>query len=308
MRNEDTLKLDNVKSENRNTTSSVCFGATDVGKIRENNEDNYVILEKKGNWILAVFDGMGGLQRGEIASSIIKNTVLEIAEGEDKWENCEFIQRIFDEANRRIYEYSVSLDLKGKIGTTGTIAIISNDTLYYANVGDSRLYLLKDDKLIKLSEDHTLLAMQLKEGIITESEAKKSNLKSVLTKAIGVKEAVEPQFYNPIKLEGNEIILLCSDGLYNMVDEKTIQRIISRRDLTVKERVSKLISVANKNGGEDNITVILFDVSNLYRKPSVGKRHRIIFLIIILLLLAGIALMCFVERNVIYEFLRQVIK
>jgi protein phosphatase len=308
MRNEDTLKLDNVKSENRSTNSSVCFGATDVGKIRENNEDNYVILEKKGKWILAVFDGMGGLQRGEIASSIIKNTLLEIAEGEDKWENYEFIQRIFDEANIRIYEYSVSLDLKGKIGTTGTIAIISNDTLYYANVGDSRIYLLKDDKLIKLSEDHTLLAMQLKEGIITESEAKKSNLSSVLTKAIGVKETVEPQFYDPIKLEGNEIILLCSDGLYNMVDERTIQRIISRRNLTVKERVSELISIANKNGGKDNITVILFDVSNLYRKASLGKRHRIIFIIIILLLLAGISLMCFFKRNVIFEFLRQVIK
>ncbi len=279
MRKDATLKL-----ETKNREMGFAFGLTDRGLVREENEDSFAIEERDGDYLLGVFDGMGGMRKGDVASAIIKEKFLEIAEKEKEW-NEETIKRIIHEANRDIYSYSKERGFEGQMGTTAVIGLIKNgEKLYYLNIGDSRLYLLRDGKLKKLTNDHTLVELQRKKGVISEKEAKESNLKNVLTKAVGIRREVEPELYKPLELREDDIILLCSDGLYNMVHEKNIRRVLLNRKLTVKERAERLISMAKRNGGEDNITVVIYDRKGLSRKKS-GIKTFILLLIMAILTL-----------------------
>ncbi len=280
MRKDATLKL-----ETKNREMGFAFGLTDRGLVREENEDSFAIEERDGDYLLGVFDGMGGMRKGDVASAIIKEKFLEIAEKEKEW-NEETIKRIIHEANRDIYSYSKERGFEGEMGTTAVIGLIKNgEKLYYLNIGDSRLYLLRDGKLKKLTNDHTLVELQRKKGIISEKEAKESNLKNVLTKAVGIRREVEPELYKPLELREDDIILLCSDGLYNMVHEKNIRRVLLNRKLTVKERAERLISMAKRNGGEDNITVVIYDRKGLSRKKSGIKTFILLLLMAILTLI-----------------------
>ncbi len=280
MRKDATLKL-----ETKNREMGFAFGLTDRGLVREENEDSFAIEERDGDYLLGVFDGMGGMRKGDVASAIIKEKFLEIAEKEKEW-NEETIKRIIHEANRDIYSYSKERGFEGQMGTTAVIGLIKNgEKLYYLNIGDSRLYLLRDGKLKKLTNDHTLVELQRKKGIISEKEAKESNLKNVLTKAVGIRREVEPELYKPLELREDDIILLCSDGLYNMVHEKNIRRVLLNRKLTVKERAERLIRMAKRNGGEDNITVVIYDRKGLSRKKTGIKTFILLLLMTILTLI-----------------------
>ncbi len=280
MRKDATLKL-----ETKNREMGFAFGLTDRGLVREENEDSFAIEERDGDYLLGVFDGMGGMRKGDVASAIIKEKFLETAEKEKEW-NEETIKRIIHEANRDIYSYSKERGFEGQMGTTAVIGLIKNgEKLYYLNIGDSRLYLLRDGKLKKLTNDHTLVELQRKKGIISEKEAKESNLKNVLTKAVGIRREVEPELYKSLELREDDIILLCSDGLYNMVHEKNIRRVLLNRKLTVKERAERLISMAKRNGGEDNITVVIYDRKGLSRKKSGIKIFILLLLMAILTLI-----------------------
>ena len=160
-------------------------------------------------------------------------------------------------------------------------------------MGDSRVYLLKDGKLLQITHDHTLVAYQLENGLISEKEARESTQKNVLTRALGVKADVEVETYPEVALNEKDKVLLCSDGLYNMVSEKTIESVLKSK-LTTEEKARALIDRANRNGGEDNITVIIAESAPLRKEQNNlqggGKKQRRKFAYIIVLLVLAVAL------------------
>ena len=233
------------------------FSITDVGMVRQVNQD-YVFTTGKPLGILqnlfVVADGMGGHQAGDYASKCtVEVMIKEIAksEGED-------IERVLvkaiKSANREIIkEASSDEHLKG-MGTTVVAATVKEQMLYFANVGDSRLYLI-NDKIRQLSKDHSLVEEMVRLGGIKAEEARNHPDKNIITRAIGVKEDVEPDIYE-YRLKKGDMILMCTDGLSNMVEDEDMFNIVKgSRD--VVEAVQMLIEKANSNGGRDNIGVIV---------------------------------------------------
>ena len=233
------------------------FSITDVGMVRQVNQD-YVFTTGKPLGILqnlfVVADGMGGHQAGDYASKCtVEVMIKEIAksEGED-------IERVLVKAikaaNREIIkEASGDEHLKG-MGTTVVAATVKEQMLYFANVGDSRLYLI-NDKIRQLSKDHSLVEEMVRLGGIKAEEARNHPDKNIITRAIGVKEDVEPDIYE-YRLKKGDMILMCTDGLSNMVEDEDMFNIVKgSRD--VVEAVQMLIEKANSNGGRDNIGVIV---------------------------------------------------
>ena len=299
MRQAKTLKL--VKKEDAGEVEGLsCSALTDVGRKRANNEDNFVVLKKGGAVFLAVFDGMGGMEKGEVASSIAAQTANEMFESEADFPHPEaFIVSVLKKANEKIFQYAEAHNLSGKMGTTAAAAFIKNGfikngVLSAGNVGDSRVYLLKDGKLLQITHDHTLVAYQLENGLISEKEARESTQKNVLTRALGVKADVEVETYPEVALNEKDKVLLCSDGLYNMVSEKTIESVL-KSNLSTEEKARALIDRANRNGGEDNITVIIAESAPLRKEQDNlqggGKKQRRKFAYIIVLLVLAVALL-----------------
>lgn len=233
------------------------FSMTDIGRKREVNQD-YVFAtdETIGNLpnLLVVADGMGGHRAGDFAS---KFTVEVLAE---EVQNCKethpeaILGNAIQAANERLLEEAEKDNRLEGMGTTLVAATILDHVLYFANVGDSRLYLINKE-IRQLSKDHSMVEEMVRLGGLTEEEAKHHPDKNIITRAIGVKQKVEPDFFE-YRLKGGDIILMCSDGLTNMVDDDEIFQIVkSARDIV--EAVERLIQRANENGGSDNIGVVL---------------------------------------------------
>ena len=233
------------------------FSITDVGMVRQVNQD-YVFTTGKPLGILqnlfVVADGMGGHQAGDYASKCtVEVMIKEIAksEGED-------IERVLVKAikaaNREIIkEASGDEHLKG-MGTTVVAATVKEQMLYFANVGDSRLYLINQG-IQQLSKDHSLVEEMVRLGGIKPEEAKHHPDKNIITRAMGVKEEVEADIYE-YRLKKGDMILMCTDGLSNMVEDEDMFDIVKgARDIV--EAVQMLIEKANSNGGRDNIGVVL---------------------------------------------------
>ncbi len=298
MKQAKTLKL--AKKEDAGEIGGLsCSALTDIGRKRTNNEDNFVVLKKGGTVFLAVFDGMGGMEKGEVASSIAAQTANEVFESEaDFSDPKDFIISVLKKANEKIFKYAEAHNLSGKMGTTAAAAFIKNGVLFAGNVGDSRIYLLKDGTLLQITHDHTLVAYQLENGLISEKEARESTQKNVLTRALGVKADVEVETYPEITLGENDKVLLCSDGLYNMVSEKTMESVLKSK-LATEKKVRALIDRANRNGGEDNITVIIAEESSLQKKQRGGKRkkqHRkFVYTIVVLVLAVALAALYYLK-------------
>ena len=233
------------------------FSITDVGMVRQVNQD-YVFTTGKPLGILqnlfVVADGMGGHQAGDYASKCtVEVMIKEIAksEGED-------IERVLvkaiKSANREIIkEASGDEHLKG-MGTTVVAATVKEQMLYFANVGDSRLYLINQG-IQQLSKDHSLVEEMVRLGGIKAEEAKNHPDKNIITRAMGVKEEVEADIYE-YRLKKGDMILMCTDGLSNMVEDEDMFDIVKgARDIVEAEQM--LIEKANSNGGRDNIGVVL---------------------------------------------------
>ena len=242
------------------------FGQTDVGKKREKNEDSLLINEKLGLFLVA--DGMGGHQGGETASRLAVKTVGETIrhltedpetttaselqfDRSDPGEILKYSlrlasQKIFEEANR-------SPHLRG-MGTTAVGLLIRDDKGYIAHVGDSRAYLVREGEIKQLTTDHSLVAEQLKAGFITEGELKHHKLKNIITRSVGFQSDVDVDLLIR-DLEPGDHILLCSDGLTNLVEDEELMKIVSKN--SPKSACQKLIELANKKGGDDNVTVIV---------------------------------------------------
>jgi serine/threonine protein phosphatase PrpC len=278
----------------KNIPYNIAIGnATDVGKLREHNEDYMAHFDTPLGYCILVCDGMGGHAAGEVASQnaveairhFLQNGKITLISTPTSLRNAiEFanfkLRGLVDEKP----------ELKG-MGTTCILALIKDADLYVAHAGDSRLYLIRDKKIIQLSKDHSTVQKLIDRGILTEEEALRSEKKHEITKAIGIFEKVGPSVSEtPIALLHNDKLLLCSDGLTAHVTNKVINEIINvNPDLQVA--AMRLVEIANKGGGSDNITVQIIHYtgksSKKQKKRGPGKL-LIAFLIIILLAAAGI--------------------
>lgn len=229
---------------------------TDPGKVRDHNEDSVIICKNfSGEYLLAVADGMGGHTGGEIASSIaishIGKRFNNISSVGTKEDAIKFIKEIVSEANVLIYKYTSEHVERMGMGTTIVLAILTPRFLLFGNIGDSSGYVLKHKKLYKITSDHTLVSLLVKSGELSEQEAKEHPRKNVLMKALGATTTVEMDIFDvEIDVEG---IFLCSDGLTNMLDDEQITKVLND-NISVEERLKKLIVKSNNRGGTDNIS------------------------------------------------------
>ena len=233
------------------------YAMTDIGRKREVNQDYvYVTDQPIGPFanLLVVADGMGGHKAGDFASKYTVNVLKEEIESTSLKEPEEILRNVVSVANRKLIEVAATdIKLEG-MGTTLVVATVVGNTLYFANVGDSRLYLI-NDKIRQLSKDHSLVEEMVRLGGIKAEEARNHPDKNIITRAIGVKEDVEADIYE-YRLKKGDVILMCTDGLSNMVEDEDMFDIVKgSRD--VIEAVQMLIEKANSNGGRDNIGVVV---------------------------------------------------
>lgn len=233
------------------------FSKTDIGRKREVNQDYVFVSDQPvGNIpnLLIVADGMGGHNAGDYASKFVVQVLKkELEKSREDGPRAMLKKAIASANDQLIAESKTDAKLEG-MGTTLVAATVIEHTLYFANVGDSRLYLLNDE-IRQLSKDHSLVQEMVRLGGLNAEEAKHHPDKNIITRAIGVKEDIEIDFFE-YRLKKGDIILMCTDGLSNMVEDEEIFQIVrSSRD--VVEAVEQLIERANSNGGKDNIGVIV---------------------------------------------------
>ena len=230
---------------------------TDPGKVRDHNEDSVTIVKNQsGEYLLAVADGMGGHRAGEIASSIVIGNIgthfKEMGKIGTKEDAVRWLKDAVSEANVEIYKYTAEHPESEGMGTTIVTAILTDDFLLFGNLGDSRGYVLKGGKLHQITTDHTLVNLLVKSGELTEEEAEHHPRKNVLMKALGANTKVEMDIIDvETDVDG---ILLCSDGLTNMLDHDKIEKVLNE-DLEIEKMVQKLIYKSNNRGGNDNISI-----------------------------------------------------
>ncbi len=223
--------------------------ATDIGRVRERNEDSYLVEPP----LYAVADGMGGARGGAVASSLALDTVEELFRG-GKASLAEMIRS----ANRAVFERSISDRKVSGMGTTLTATTVDEQGAHLGHVGDSRAYLLRAGALRQLTDDHTLVNRMVKAGEITPQEAGTHPHRNVLTRSIGTEPEVVVD-ENDVPLIDGDRLLLCSDGLTGMVTEPQIQAILETTP-DPQEAADRLIKAANRAGGIDNITVVILDI------------------------------------------------
>lgn len=234
---------------------------TNKGLMRENNEDNLIVEETDRYNLFAVADGMGGHKAGEVASSLAIDIIRECFKKSCEQESFQppsFIINSVQSANDKIREEALKKEECSGMGTTITMAVIDLDLniAYIGNVGDSRAYILKNNEIAQITDDHTYVNELLKEGKITKGEAKHHPKRNVITRAVGSEEYVHADIFE-VELFENDVILLCTDGLTtHLTDEKIRDTLM---EYGSSESVQKLIKLANDNGGTDNITIIIVD-------------------------------------------------
>jgi serine/threonine protein phosphatase PrpC len=223
-------------------------GASDPGRRRRRNEDSYVIDPP----LFAVADGMGGAQAGEVASKLAAGAVKE--RGAD-------VEELIQEANRRVHQRSIEDPNASGMGTTLTVASVENGVVSIGHVGDSRAYLVRDGRLEQVTDDHSLVGELMRSGKLSAEEAETHPQRSVITRALGTDPDVDVDMF-PIETRAGDLFLICSDGLTTMVDDRTILELVEQHRDDLQTLVKSLIKAANKGGGEDNITVVAFDIAD----------------------------------------------
>jgi serine/threonine protein phosphatase PrpC len=230
---------------------------TDRGLKRPTNQDRVLAQELPGESILlAVADGVGGIEGGETASAEAIDALLtELANARDD-DPSAALARAFSAANERVRARAVERPELERMASTLAAALVRGNTAWTANAGDSRVYLFHQAQLQQLTMDHTWVAEQLRAGRLTDEEAKRSAFRNVITRGIGIADAVEPDIVGPATLEKGDVLLLCSDGLYRMVSDAAIARVLESG--TPHSMAERLIRLANEAGGSDNISVVVF--------------------------------------------------
>ena len=233
------------------------FYLTDTGLVRDHNEDSVIVLTNSDNaTLMAVADGMGGHSAGEVASSIaisyLGKRFSESFFKMTKQDAVEWIRNSVNEINSLIFKYTDEhIESKG-MGTTLVLCIVTNDYILFGNIGDSSGFVMKDDKLHKVTYDHTLVNLLVSAGELTKEEARNHPRKNILMNALGINDPVEIDIFDcNMEIEG---IVLSSDGLTTMLTEEQIEHVLLE-NLSIEEKVIKLIKKANNRGGNDNISV-----------------------------------------------------
>lgn len=244
------------------------FGFSDTGRVRKSNEDSYLCKPEERLFLVA--DGMGGQTSGDIASRLaveyVEKFIVRSRSRDIQWpvkesgnftpEQRRFLSAI-NFANRRIFHLSgKNPDMKG-MGTTLAGVLMEGERFVVANVGDSRVYKIGGGQIRRITQDHSLAAEQVRSGKLTEEEARIHSHRNILTRALGVHQRVRVDLFLTDIVHG-DMILLCTDGLYHMLDDTKILSIIGRnKNKSLQERARSLVLEANLAGGTDNITVIL---------------------------------------------------
>jgi PPM family protein phosphatase len=246
-------------------------GKTDLGRVRENNEDKWEFLEPddpavlatKGR-VFAVADGMGGHAAGQIAAEMVLNTFIRTYYSHPSEDVEASLQYAVREANRYVVEIARTVPGRSGMGATLTAVVIRDDQMYIAQVGDSRCYLLRAGELEQLTEDHSWVAEQVRAGNLTEAEAESSPFRNVITRSMGGAPEAEPDIAAFKMLVGDRY-LLCSDGLSGMVADAELGRIMA--EVGPSSAVWKLVERANQGGGKDNITAVVIEVVDIQPWP-----------------------------------------
>ena len=235
---------------------------TDIGLVREKNQDSFLTLNESNIPLFVIADGMGGHKGGEVASSDAVRIIKEVfIENKETLVNKKNIIKVIEDsiqiANKAIYEESLESSECSGMGTTISLCYIYKNHLLIGHVGDSRIYLIEKDEIIQLTEDHSLVNELVKKGEITKEEARNHPKKNMITRAVGTSSDIEIDIME-IKYKKNNKLLLCTDGLFNMVPEKDIIEQINKES-SIEKAGKQLINEAKLNGGLDNISLIIVE-------------------------------------------------
>ncbi len=250
---------------------------TDSGMVRSHNEDSIASDDKRGLVVLA--DGMGGYNAGEVASgmatTVLVTEIQQLLEQQNPFQVDEqtgqpFAQRLLREqiakANTSIYQAAQSQPQYAGMGTTLVVALFYDNKLTVAHIGDSRLYRLRADEFRQITKDHSLLQEQIDSGMITPQQAKLSQNKNLVTRALGIDPTVEAEIHEYETLP-DDIYLLCSDGLCDMVSDEDMGMALQTLGANLRLCAQQLVQMANDNGGRDNVSVILVRVRRGFSAP-----------------------------------------
>jgi PPM family protein phosphatase len=226
---------------------------TDTGRRRRHNEDAYVCEPP----LFAVADGMGGAQAGELASSL---AAAALRDDTNRSGGEERVDELIQEANRRVYERQTQDSSASGMGTTITVALVEDGRVAIGHVGDSRAYLIRNRRLEQLTEDHSLVAELVRSGKLSPEEADTHPQRSVITRALGTDPDVDVDTFS-IETRPGDLFLLCSDGLTSMVGDDTILREVEGNRSDLQSAAKALVRAANKGGGDDNITIVFFEIA-----------------------------------------------
>ena len=233
-------------------------GLSHPGRKRRRNEDAWVCQPP----LFAVADGMGGARGGEIASRVAATALGEDVDGSGEARVVALIQK----ANRQVFDRArEDADASG-MGTTITVALVEDGVVAIGHVGDSRAYLIRDHKVEQLTEDHSLVAELVRSGRLSPEEAEFHPQRSVITRALGTDPDVDVDSFS-VEARAGDVFLICSDGLTSMIDDETILGIVEPRRDDLNSAAKELVGAANRSGGEDNITVVFFEMTDKAPEP-----------------------------------------
>ncbi len=231
---------------------------TDTGKVRTHNEDAVTIVKNTNSeYLMVVADGMGGHKAGEIAATMVVNYLsgefLKEKEIGNKEDAIGWIRKHISISNDEIFKYTEGHPESKGMGTTVVIAIITNKYILFGNVGDSSGYVIKDNKLYKVTKDHTLVSLLLENGELTIEQAENHPKKNVLMRALGANNPIDVDIFD-VDIKSSTIIL-CSDGLTSLLSDDQIEKVVTNDEYSTQEKVVKLIKKSNIRGGTDNISI-----------------------------------------------------
>ncbi len=233
-----------------------CFGKTDVGLRRSQNEDVFCVDLEKGFCLVA--DGMGGAAAGELASGLFAEAVRKTFSNISRTSRpsgTQLVKAAFQRANQAIIEHIREFPAHKGMGCTAELMVCSDDELVFGHIGDSRTYRYSSKKLNQITKDHSLVQQQMEEGLITTEEARNHPMRNVILKAVGISRSIEIDLIRTTP-RPDDIYLMCSDGLTDLVDDQQISEVLAAGSGTEK-KVGMLVDMAKTAGGLDNITVVI---------------------------------------------------
>lgn len=236
------------------------YAITDIGLVRTNNQDYaFAQTDKVGNFpnLFVVADGMGGHKAGDLASRIATETVVATIQEQSGSNTIQIMVNAIQTANERVLEKARESEDYNGMGTTIVLATIMEKMLYVANVGDSRLYVINENEIEQITRDHSLVEEMVVSGQIARNEARTHEKKNIITRAIGGTEKLMADYFD-VRLRDGDRVLMCTDGLSNMLDDEEIRKIVTE-EKDIRNVAEHLVEAAKLQGGKDNIGIVLIE-------------------------------------------------